>query len=1019
MTSPHQPLEIEFNSAHAEGTNPPVEFLRAYVTNPVRTYAMAFGCHLVLLAIAGISFFLMGSTFLNYSTNVALHLWTDPWFVRNDALTEGSKVCSHNVGGSALQKQQEQERIPAGFFEYTLSLVYTADDGNMLTVEKLKMVKDLEDFVVGHKDYPKFCLREPNRLECAMPKSPILACNPRQCGIVQLFTGDLTPQEGCGDLIAVGKGNLTPATDCSPRKSFPAGVFQCENSPSFEGPCDRKDWTINEAFLEKKLNHYTLANFPVDAPERDFLFAVDSSFGGGPTVAASLKSDFIFGFPLKGYLSTGDRPEEQKDKIEEFMKDAYFEKLDNYNADNKGIGFKIGYRGGTLAGLSSSALLNGDFMYVIFAFGVVMIFVMFMMGSLFYSIMALFQIFMCFFGAFLIYRLVYGAFFGVFHVMGIFLLLGIGVDGVFVFNDHFLAAPTVDESYNHDMHGRLSWTWRKVSIACGVTSLTTATSFFFNATSAFPGIAAFGAFAGCLMVALYVSMLLFWPAVVTFNQWALKDMPLAVCARGAPEEGSDGKELKEEETKPVIVSFFENQFSYLILQYRMRILFFFLMVTVFMVNQVSKLEAAKEAPSLLPEDHPINQYQVAMKENFVRGGSQFNTKVKVAFGFASDPLNRDGKDKTGTGYGAPKDEVGTLGTINWDPSFTHDNGTENWGAIQGSFECMVLLCDSAEVKDSKRNTGGLPSYKVSGCFARDVKVHLKEADLSTWEGKWASILSGDEQAFKEAVQSKVAADRGFVGDLQKFTFTQLVEGDELLHRYSAFEVKLTSNLDLEYTVGNELASNWDAWLKTNMDSSQCKDLQYPIAPFITSTHFHQFKVTETLMGEMQRGVITSISVAFVVLILVTGNYIVGSVAAFGIAMTVLWVMAMIPLLGGNLGIVENIILVMVPGLSVDFTAHMAESYNQAKSEDRDHRVVHALEHSGVSIISGAMSTSLAGICLTACQITFFVSFGKLLLFTIFYAVLFSLFFFPSAMSLFGPVGEQGDWHKYVYKKQAE
>merc|ERR1712232_827555 len=164
---------------------------------------------------------------------------------------------------------------------------------------------------------------------------------------------------------------------------------------------------------------------------------------------------------------------------------------------------------------------------------------------------------------------------------------------------------------------------------------------------------------------------------------------------------------------------------------------------------------------------------------------------------------------------------------------------------------------------------------------------------------------------------------------------------------------------------------------------------------------------------MWQGIAVSLTVALVVLVLVTGNIIIGVFAAFTITMIVLWVMAMIPTCGWELGIVENIVLVMVPGLSVDFTAHLAEAYNQAKYEDREHRVVHALEHSGVSIVSGAVSTSLAGLCLMATQIIFFRKFGALILCTIFYAVLFSLFFFPSLMALCGPVGNQGDWHKYI------
>jgi len=1003
-----------------EEPRPPVEFLRPYVTNPVRTYALAGVCHLVLLAIAGILFLTMKTRFLNYSTDVALHLWDNEWFVRNDALTEGNKVCTHNIGTNANQKQQQETRIPAGFFEYDLSIVYTADDGNMLTIEKLQKAKELEDFVVNHENYTKFCLLDKETNKCATPKSALVACDPNLCGSQQLRQGIKTPEEGCGDLTNINGVMRTPAKECSPKKSFPAGIFDCQRRN--DGPCLRSQWTIDETFLETKLKVYSQADFPMDTPERYFLFAMDSSFGAGTSTAASIRSEFVFGFPLEGYESTSDRPEEQKEKVEQFMSDAYFKKFNDFNSDNKDIGFKIGYRGGPLAKASVQVLLNGDFAFVAFAFVVVLIFVMFMMGSLFYSIMALAQIFLCFFSGFLMYRVLYGSFFGVFHVMGIFLLLGIGVDGVFVFNDHFIHATQVDESFKGDLLGRLSWTWRKAAIACGVTSLTTATAFFFNATSAFPGIAAFGTFAGCLMIAIYVSMLFFWPAVVVFNEYAIKNMPLAVCLRGTPEpdqEGQSDAKLKTEDSQPAIVKFFANQFSYVILNYRMRILYLFFLVTCFMAYQVTNLVPAKEGPSLLPVNHPVNQFMIAMKEHFLRGGSQFNTKVMVQFGLGNPPIDRTGTDNTGTGYGASADEVGTRGKIEYNPNFMLADGDENWGVILGGFDCVIQLCDSAEVKDSKRHTGGLPSFKVSGCFPRDLQQHLNKHNGSAATKTWNAILGGSTADFLYTMMEKARMDDDFLGELRDSTYSEKVDENTVHHRYSVFEVKLTSSKSLEFEVGNELAANWEAWLQDQMGKGKCQGKADQLTPFVVAKDFHQFKVSETLMGEMQRGVITSISVALVALVLVTGNYIIGSVAAFGIGLIVLWVMAMIPMMGWELGIVENIILVMVPGLSVDFTAHMAESYNQSKSDDRDERVREALEHSGVSIISGAISTSLAGLCLCACQISFFVSFGTLLLFTIIFAVLFSLFFFPSAMSLFGPVGDAGDWHKLVCKKQAE
>merc|ERR1719210_283394 len=102
-------------------------------------------------------------------------------------------------------------------------------------------------------------------------------------------------------------------------------------------------------------------------------------------------------------------------------------------------------------------------------------------------------------------------------------------------------------------------------------------------------------------------------------------------------------------------------------------------------------------------------------------------------------------------------------------------------------------------------------------------------------------------------------------------------------------------------------------------------------------------------------------------------------------------MSMIPIFGWTLGLTEVICLVMVPGLSVDYVAHMAEAYNGEKLDDREHRVIHMLEAMGVSVISGCISTLLAAICLFTCNVVFFQKFGSFIFMTIIFSVLFALF----------------------------
>eukprot|EP00928_Gymnodinium_smaydae_P078030 TRINITY_DN6161_c0_g1_i1.p1 TRINITY_DN6161_c0_g1~~TRINITY_DN6161_c0_g1_i1.p1 ORF type:complete len:1184 (-),score=129.57 TRINITY_DN6161_c0_g1_i1:89-3640(-) len=994
------------------------QVMRPYAERSEVCFAVGCAVHCLFLFIFIICYMSVGKPFLNFTTGAALHLWHEPWKLHADALNEGKKIASFDLSSQSAQAQQTMTRIPAGKNTYKLEIIYDAKDGNMLTTDKLKKAKELEDFVTNAAGYENYCLRAQKKTTCADPVTIIKSCVPAMCGLVQNAQGLPGPQPGCGPKSAKG---MTPAANCLPAKSYPAGVFQC----SVPSGCTRSQMTIDDVFLSQKVSAYSTAFFAVDFPETEFLASVDSQFGAGSTTASAIRTQFTFAFPLEGYSSVTDKPEEQKTKIEAFMKEAYFDKLNNYNYANPNDPFLIGFSGGQLSGTAISQLLNTDFSFVAFAFVVVYIYVMVMTGSIFYSTLALAQIFLSFFTGFLVYRIIFGSFFGTFHVMAIFLLLGIGVDDVFVFLDHFVAAIQVKEGYAHDLHARLSWTWKHATTAMGVTSLTTAVSFFMNAMSSFPGIAAFGIFAGTLVTVMYTSMCFFWPAVVAFNQkqFSAKEFLCGIparindtCLRNTSAEALEDEARAKEATKPLLVRFFEDSFSRFILKFRFLIVCIFTAVTIFMIVTISRrLTPEKEQPQMLPEVHPLNQYISLMRTKFVRGGGSFNTKVNLIFGFDHEPLDRAAADNTGAGYGASSDTIGTLGNVRWNPNFLSGSNLNNATVILGGFPCYIQLCDAAEGKSTDRKTGGPPAYGMKGCLPRDLKQYMQAEDPSGWSARWQRLVDGNVTEFSNTYFAKADSDPKWHTKMESYTYGEKV-GDRVNWRLLRSELSLTSSSSIDYRDGIKVANAWEEWLKSEMDKGECAKVKNTFWPLLHAPHFAQFRVVEALLKEMTQGVMVSLAVALVVLVLATGNFIVGTVAAASIGMIVLWVMAMIPLLGWELGMIENIVLVMVPGLSVDFTAHLAEAYNQAKFDDREHRVVHALEHSGVSIVSGSISTSLAGLCLLFCNITFFTKFGTLLLYTIFFAVLFSLFFFPSVMALVGPTGDFGDWHKFIHRR---
>ena len=106
--------------------------------------------------------------------------------------------------------------------------------------------------------------------------------------------------------------------------------------------------------------------------------------------------------------------------------------------------------------------------------------------------------------------------------------------------------------------------------------------------------------------------------------------------------------------------------------------------------------------------------------------------------------------------------------------------------------------------------------------------------------------------------------------------------------------------------------------------------------------------------------------------------------------------------GWGLGVLESILIVIVIGFSVDYTVHLADSYMQSRAIDREGKVTDALTHTGMSVLSGAISTILASIPMLFTQIIFFFKFGVFILLTIVLSLIFSLFFFASVLAEIGP-----------------
>lgn len=89
-------------------------------------------------------------------------------------------------------------------------------------------------------------------------------------------------------------------------------------------------------------------------------------------------------------------------------------------------------------------------------------------------------------------------------------------------------------------------------------------------------------------------------------------------------------------------------------------------------------------------------------------------------------------------------------------------------------------------------------------------------------------------------------------------------------------------------------------------------------------------------------------------------------------------------------------------MAVDYVVHLANHYVESTHSDKYTRMQESLREIGISIISGAVTTLGAGLVLFFCTIKLYTKFAVLIVSTISFSLLFSMFFFAAMMHAFGP-----------------
>ncbi|KAL8603219.1 hypothetical protein ACOMHN_025234 [Nucella lapillus] len=305
---------------------------------------------------------------------------------------------------------------------------------------------------------------------------------------------------------------MTQAGTCTP----PVSILRF-----FDGTYSSVDAVFNDPNFNN-IDTVLYTAYTKNETKSAFVYALGKiNYVSSSSVSSSLTRTLIpLGWPLQGHSTEKD----MLTALAEFMVNHLEPVLSDYLEVSQ---FEFTFYNYQMMFLQVRAQAMSDMALAVGSMAFIFLFIWFHTRSLFVTALSELGIISSFVETNFIYRVVIGyKYFGYFHVLAMFIILGIGADDLFVFWDAWKATGL----HQHpSLAHRLNQAYRKSVISMLVTSLTTMTAFLANALSPLLATSSFGVFAAIMIGINYVSVTTFFPCLVVFYHLNFEDKPHPCC----------------------------------------------------------------------------------------------------------------------------------------------------------------------------------------------------------------------------------------------------------------------------------------------------------------------------------------------------------------------------------------------------------------------------------------------------------------------------------------------------------
>lgn len=211
------------------------------------------------------------------------------------------------------------------------------------------------------------------------------------------------------------------------------------------------------------------------------------------------------------------------------------------------------------------------------------------------------------------------------------------------------------------------------------------------------------------------------------------------------------------------------------------------------------------------------------------------------------------------------------------------------------------------------------------------------------------------------------------------------------------EYDSTQTFTMSYTELDDFVFEVQSWLDEELKS----------APdgmkngwFTSELDFYDLQ--QTLSTGTITAIFMSMSVALIILLLVTLNVLISFYAIITVTFTILTTVAILVLLGWKLNILESIAVSTTIGLAVDFSLHYGVHYRLSPEPDRKSATKFSLQRMLAPTTMAAVTTGAAGAFMIPSTVLAYIQIGIFLVVVMSVSWFYSTFFLMSLLSVCGP-----------------